>query len=363
MSASVTNSIQRKGALPPPSPEVLCSALGISSLTIDWLAGDGSDRSYYRISSPELAKPTVLMQLSGVDAEALQRGGYDWVTIAGMLAARGIVVPRVLSALPDHAALVIEDYGDRMLEGQVFGLFTQGRIRDALPLYDDCFSIIGRFLAIPQDPAAVWCQRRFDADRYIWELNFFLAKYAGPVAGIKLTPGEREAFDRDVKRLSEFLARAAKYFVHRDFHSRNLMYSDGKLAVLDFQDARIGPASYDLVSLCFDSYVPFDKTTRSELMERGTKIISEVLGHSKIKLESDVANEINAQWRPMLLQRQLKAIGSFGFLTVDKNKGDYLKYAVPAATMLEAHGVADERWPFLSDTLVGMLRKTMDRKF
>jgi aminoglycoside/choline kinase family phosphotransferase len=340
---------RRSDALPPPSPASVAAALRVESLTIEWLAGDGSDRCYYRIFSPELKHSLVLMQLSGSDAQALKDDGYDWVKIARVLDAKGIFVPRVVAALPDHAALVIEDYGDVMLEGHVFGLAEREDWESVRRVYRECAGICARFLAIPSDPQAGWCRRSFDAERFVWELNFFLQKYAGPVAGIDLTESERATFADEAQALAEELASGSHYFVHRDFHSRNTMVQDDKLAIIDFQDARLGPVSYDLVSLVFDSYVPFTGKTRTQIFQDALDVYTQRLGAA-------IRSEVEEQWRPMLLQRQLKAIGSFGFLTLDKQRGDYLKYVSPALRTLEEQGVVDARWPFLSSELIKRMR-------
>jgi aminoglycoside/choline kinase family phosphotransferase len=136
--------------------------------------------------------------------------------------------------------------------------------------------------------------------------------------------------------------------VHRDFHSLNVMVKNGTLAVIDFQDARIGPSAYDLVSLCFDSYVPFNNEQRMELMQNGIKHIGKKLG-------AEMQKEVEAHWKPMLLQRQLKAIGSFGYLTMVKKRGDYLKYVRPALATLANDLVFDQRWAFLSKDLLSMM--------
>jgi aminoglycoside/choline kinase family phosphotransferase len=335
--------------LPPPPPAAVASALGVEALTIEWLAGDGSDRCYYRIYSPALARSLVLMQLSGSDAQALKDDGYDWVKIARLLDAKGIYVPRVVAAMPDHAALVIQDYGDVMLEGHIFGLAGRDDWASVRQVYRQCSDICASFLEIPTDPQASWCRRSFDAERFVWELNFFLQKYAGPVAGIQLTASEQATFAEEAQALAEELASGSHYFVHRDFHSRNIMIQDGRLAIIDFQDARLGPVSYDLVSLVFDSYVPFTGKTRNQILDDALDLYAQRLGAS-------VRREVEEQWRPMLLQRQLKAIGSFGFLTLDKQRGDYLKYVSPALRTLEEQGVVDARWPFLSSELVKRMR-------
>lgn len=354
-----TKKSDRKGALNPPAPRLLAEELKVTSLTVEWLAGDGSDRCYYRLRSPEFrsklnlsqeVEPTlVLMQLSSSDAELLKNDGYDWINVGETLRAHGVFVPRVVKALPDHAALIIEDYGDLMLETQVFKLAEKGDFAAIHTLYHKTFQVISRFLGIERDPSSAWCRRAFDAERFSWELRFFMQKYAQPIAGIELSSAERKAFDQETVAIAKFLASESRYFVHRDFHSRNVMLLGDSIAVIDFQDARIGPAAYDLVSLCFDSYVPFTPSTRRSLMLDGLDIIRQ-------NNDATIAASIDLLWKPMLLQRQLKAIGSFGYLTMEKGRGDYLKYVDGAVKTLEEQGLEDERWPFLSSVLIRRMR-------
>jgi aminoglycoside/choline kinase family phosphotransferase len=265
----------RTNALPPPSPAEVGAALKISTLTIEWLAGDGSDRCYYRIQSPELTACYVLMQLSGQDAKALAENGYDWIKIAELLTEQKISVPRVIASMPQHAALIIEDYGDQMLENIVFNLASEQNTSVIMKHYQGCFDILAHFLNVPQDKNATWCGRAFDRDRFEWELNFFADKYLKAALSIEFKGAQAEQYKKEVASLSSFLAGYSKYFVHRDFHSRNVMVQNDKLAVIDFQDARLGPPSYDLVSLCFDSYVPFSATLRGSLMDAGLKRFGE----------------------------------------------------------------------------------------
>jgi aminoglycoside/choline kinase family phosphotransferase len=333
----------RKGALPPPPHQSLCHALDAPSVAIEWLAGDGSDRCYYRLKPSNSARSLVLMQLSGRDAEALKRGGYEWIQMGNILQNNGVFVPKVIATLPDFAALIIEDYGDLMLEG----LFKNLGESDAelTSRYETAVRIIGKFLRIAPDSTQIWCQRKFDEERFVWELNFLREKYLEPIAGIEFNSANAKAFEEDSRSLSRYLANYSKYFVHRDYHSRNLMVEKEVIAVLDFQDARLGPPGYDLVSLIFDSYVDLTQAKRLELLAFSRILITEKVGPK-------VCAEIEESWRATLLQRQWKAIGSFGYLTLEKNRGDYLKYVGPALKILQDNNVADSRWPYLSDGLV-----------
>jgi N-acetylmuramate 1-kinase len=341
-----------KGPLSPPPPAAVAKALGVEHLTIDWLAGDGSDRCYFRIKSPSLEKSYVLMQLSGTDAENLQKGRYDWVEISDILRGHRIAAPTCISALADHAAIIIDDYGDTMLESVVMDFANKSNINGSLGLFRAALKTIGQFLVIEPSPGTVWTSRAFDKERFEWELRFFVTKYLGPVAHYSLSASEEADFSSDIEAISTFLGARSRYFVHRDFHSRNIMIHKNDVAVIDFQDARLGPPSYDLVSLVFDSYVPLAPSTRLELLENGFAIIASFAGEA-------AAARAREEWRPMLLQRQLKAIGSFGYLTVDKHKGDYIKNVAPALQTLFDAGVQDVRWPFLSGKLLHILAKTL----
>jgi aminoglycoside/choline kinase family phosphotransferase len=341
-----------KGRLTPPPPAAIAQALNIDHLTVDWLAGDGSDRCYFRVRSPELAVSYVLMQLSGNDAENLSKGRYDWVDISEILRANKIAAPRCVAALKEHAAILIEDYGDLMLETVALGAHKDGNMLKSMPLFKKSLAVVACFLNIKATPGAVWTKRQFDRERFAWELRFFVTKYLSPIARYQFSASELSEFNNDIDALSSFLGGRSEYFVHRDFHSRNIMVLDQEVAVIDFQDARLGPPSYDLVSLVFDSYVPLSPEARVELLNEGFEMIAKTSG---VK----AANEARDEWRPMLLQRQLKAIGSFGFLTVDKQRGDYLKNVAPALQTLLDAGVQDARWPFLSGKLIQILAKSL----
>jgi hypothetical protein len=343
---------KRSDALPSPPPPAIAKALGVDNISVDWLAGDGSDRCYYRLRSPEIIGSHVLMQLSETDAESLRKDGYEWVQIADLLGKRGIFIPKVITTMPDHAALIIEDYGNEMLEGLVQTCIKEDAHQTIIRRYTECFEILSKFLAIKPNDDHPWCRRRFDAERFEWELQFFWQKYADQCAHIKISERQREHFDQDIRKLSEVISANSKYFVHRDFHSRNVLYLKQRLAVIDFQDARLGPAAYDLVSLCFDSYVPFSPRVRNELLSVGIDMIGNERGE-------EVREDLESLWKPVLLQRQLKAIGSFGYLTVDKGRGNYLKYVEPALKTLESQELLDSRWPFLSGELVGLLRESL----
>lgn len=346
-SSLATGKPMRSNTLPPPPVSAIAEALGQSRVEVSWLAGDGSDRCYYRIQCDD--KSFVLMQLSGDDAVQLKNNGYEWVNIGRLLHEHGINAPQTVAQLPDFAALVIEDYGDLMMETQVLSSLAKGDRVTALKLYRQSFEILSRFLEIKDRGHSNWSDRSFDTHRLNWELHFFQEHFLKNILGWNFTLTEQQAFDAESLRISEFLASNSKYFVHRDFHSRNVMITHEKLAVIDFQDARLGPPTYDLVSICFDSYVPLSAAERRTILAEG-------LNHLVAKNSGLSHKAISEEWGPMLLQRQLKALGSFGYLTTQKNRDNYLKYVPAALETLAAANVGHSQWNFLSIEMIEGIR-------
>ena len=348
-----TNSVNKRGVttLMPPPIEVLAKELGISNLKVEFLAGDGSDRCYFRIQSPELTQSLVLMQLSESDAVKLRNNQYDWISICGILNRHGIFVPKLFKIILESSALIIEDYGDAMFESLIIQAVADRSFDKIQRKYIEASKIIGTLLGIRPSKSDIWSARSFNPEKFVWEMNFFKKYFLEMVCNITLDRGQDQQFQRESLDLANFLSGDSKWFVHRDYHSRNIMVKDDLLALIDFQDARLGPASYDLVSLCFDSYVPLSQEFRRKAFTQGVAEIEALSG-------PQATEAINTYFRPMLLQRQLKAIGSFGYLTNEKKRGNYLRYVRPALLTLEHDLVFDDRWSFLSEELIGIIGKS-----
>lgn len=297
------------------------------------LAGDGSDRRYCRINCHD-GQTLILMVLPPTDGARLAAGNYDWLDIADLLIEHDIPCPQVIAKL--DKALVIEDCGDVMLTDR----YRQRQ------LFERCFAIAGKFLKLRPDNSHVCWQRRFSSEAYQAEFNFFRRMFIDKALGIKLAEATKKQFVEDCAKLSDYLEQFSSFFVHKDFHSRNLMVVDDSLIkVIDFQDACLGSPLYDLISLCFDSYLPLSNHQRRELF---------VAGCQRLNQQTTIDTE---HWPALLLQRQLKAIGSFAKLTIVSKKGNYLKYVQPALTTLTVPEIANSDWSFLSQELITILRK------
>ena len=106
----------------------------------------------------------------------------------------------------------------------------------------------------------------FDVEKLTWELDFFLRHYLAAYRNAVLPQAEFDAVRGEFKVIIEELASEPRVLCHRDYHSRNLMLSQGQLYLIDFQDARMGPDTYDLASLLRDSYVDLNDIAINELI-------------------------------------------------------------------------------------------------
>jgi aminoglycoside/choline kinase family phosphotransferase len=155
----------------------------------------------------------------------------------------------------------------------------------------------------------------FDVEKLTWELNFFAQHFLGGYRGVMLTPSEKAALTEEWAAIAEELSAEPRVLCHRDYHSRNLMLHGGRLFMIDFQDARLGPDTYDLVSLLRDSYVDVNGREVDELIAYFTAL-------SGI---ADVA-EFRRRFDLMAVQRNLKALGTFGYQASARGNPAYIQY-------------------------------------
>jgi len=163
---------------------------------------------------------------------------------------------------------------------------------------------------------------KFDVEKLMWEMDFMLKHYVKGYLKQELEP-DAEAKVRDaLTRLCQTLAKEEQVFVHRDFHARNLMVRRDDLMLIDFQDARMGPRQYDLVSLLKDSYIVLEDETRNELLNYYLQRMQE----EGLQIPRTAFLKI-FDW--MSVQRNLKAIGTFASQYMIHKNERYLKYIDP----------------------------------
>lgn len=319
----------------PAIEQALREALQAKTLQIRWLAGDASDRTYYEVQT-EKAHPFALMVLGEKDQILLQQGAYDWVSLQQFLLSHGLPVPAIQSIFSDLGVLLIEHLGAESLEKKIR---TAKNSEEIAALYRSIFPLVDKLLHAPQHPS--YTQRKFDQALLTRELHFFRTHFLQTIAQLVLSPAEEHQFEQEVQTISSHIEAQSRFFVHRDFHSRNILFHQDAPYLIDFQDARLGSPVYDLISLLFDPYPPVSIPLRQQLFQEG-------LSHT---------NQLSTQWQPVFLQRLLKILGSYGFLGHAKNAG-FLQYIPTTLSFLAAIPTYDARWPFLSGDLLHRMQKT-----
>jgi len=160
----------------------------------------------------------------------------------------------------------------------------------------------------------------FDVEKLTWELQFFTKHFLEAYRGSRISAASRESLAAEYAAIAEELAAEPRVLCHRDYHSRNLMLHDGSLYIIDFQDARLGPDTYDLVSLLRDSYVDF---TESQVDAFIAFFLA--LRDGRLSAPGD-PDEFRRRFDLMALQRNLKALGTFGFQTTSRQNTVYIQY-------------------------------------
>ena len=286
------------------------SGLSTRSPHVVPLTGDASDRRYFRIQTP--GSPSIVLSLH---AGPFDYGTLPFVNVARLLAQMPVPIPEILGHAEDLGVLALEDLGDVTLQAHL-GAATPA---EHAALYRQSVALV----ATLQRRGAELESRdylpygiAFDVEKLTWEMDFFIKHFLEAYRGLVLSPSARDALRAEFAVLVETLASEPRVLCHRDYHSRNLMLHNNKLFIIDFQDARMGPDTYDMVSLLRDSYVDLPESTVDEL----------IAYFLAIKGTTEQADEFRRRFDLMALQRNLKALGTFGFQTTARRNPVYIQY-------------------------------------
>ena len=300
------------------------------------LTGDASDRQYFRVLSGDAPTQVLAVHPGPIDFEAL-----PFVNVCRLLTAMPVPVPRILSHSNSLGIIAQEDLGDVTLQAH---LGTASPAEHAAA-YREAVTFIhtiqrrGRALEAPEYlPYGI----RFDGEKLTWELQFFTKHFVEAYRGAALSGPTRDALAGEYATIAQELASEPPVLCHRDYHSRNLMVHDGRLFIIDFQDARMGPDTYDLVSLLRDSYVDFNEQQVEEL------IAFFLAKHAGSSASDD---DFRRRFDLMALQRNLKALGTFGFQTTSRGNTVYIQYIPRTLSYVRANLARYSRFDRLRDLL------------
>jgi aminoglycoside/choline kinase family phosphotransferase len=275
------------------------------------LTGDASDRRYFRVLLDEGPSIVLALHAGPIEFETL-----PFANVATLLEQMRLPVPSILGHSDGDGILALQDLGDVTLQAHL----GAASATEHAALYREAVSLIeilqrqGRTL---QSDRFIPYRIAFDVEKLTWELEFFVKHFLLAYRGAQLSDDERQALAVEWSAIAEELASESRVLCHRDYHSRNLMLHDGRLYLIDFQDARLGPDTYDLVSLLRDSYVDLTDLEVDEL-------IAYFLALKKTPPAESA--EFRRRFDLMALQRNLKALGTFGYQTTTRGNTVYIQY-------------------------------------
>jgi len=270
------------------------------------LAGAGSDRSFYRITSR--GKTAILMTGTGHGASL-----PEWFLIHRFLHDLGFNnIPDLFVANLAIPAILVEDLGEmpppriedyNMIAGELARLQTV-----AVGAIERCPTVLNR---------------PFDFDAFRYESRYFSNEYLAKYRGISAESIDRLSDEFDL--IAEILSKLQKTFCHRDFQSSNIAIIDGRLRIIDFQSARLGPAEYDLASLLWDSRIKIADADRASIAdgffdETNRFYESRDIFYRNLHLAA--------------LSRTMQSLGAYCYLTFEKNKPAFKCLIQPAEKAL-----------------------------
>jgi aminoglycoside/choline kinase family phosphotransferase len=277
------------------------------------LTGDASTRRYFRVipAPGPVAGPSIVLALHDGPIEFAT---LPFVNVADLLSRMPLPVPAVVGHSNALGILALQDLGDVTLQAHV----GAARATEHAALYRQAVAFIaslqhrGAELASAHyTPYSIF----FDVEKLTWELDFFVRHFVEGYRGVVLSAAERTALTEEWSAIAEELAAEPRVVCHRDYHSRNLMVYDGGLFIIDFQDARMGPDTYDLASLLRDSYVDISDGELNELIAYFLAVAG----------KSD-ADGFRRRFDLTAVQRNLKALGTFGYQASARHNSVYIQY-------------------------------------
>ncbi len=278
------------------------------------LAGDASSRRFYRVESPQEAASRILVVFPEPFVGEIER----YFQISFTLDEAGLPVPEIFLRNKKLGFLLVEDCGDFTLQKAALSLPGEA----VSPLYLQAIELLTNFqkkLIPSRYPDCPALRFSFDLTTFGRELDFFLTHTLQGYYRGRIPTTDRDRFADFFRIICLRALDQPHVFCHRDYHSRNLLLHRDKLRLIDFQDARLGPYSYDLVSIVHDPYVNLRDDLRNLLL----------LHYYQRRPRPDEKISLDRFHRDcdmMSLQRLLKAAGTYGFMTVEKNREWYGKH-------------------------------------
>jgi hypothetical protein len=272
-------------------------------------SSDASFRRYFRLDVAPALRSKLGDTLIAMDAPPERENVPAFIHVAGLLHEAGVTVPAIVARDVERGFLLLSDLGTTTYLSRLDS-------DNAAFMYSDAVDALIKFQLTSQ-PGVL---PEFDRAFVLREMNLFPEWFVSRHLGVTLTDAQQAQLDKVFETITSTVLAQQQVFMHRDFHSRNLMFLDqGNPGVLDFQDAVYGPITYDLGSLLRDAYIQWDEEIVLDWVVR--------YWQSAKQVGLPVNPDIDAFYRDfefMALQRHLKILGIFCRLNYRDGKNIYM---------------------------------------
>lgn len=275
------------------------------------LSGDASTRKYYRVSTDKGSYVACLG-----DPQKKKDARSTFLELQEVLDTSGVSVPSVHDFNLRKGYILQEDLGDVTLLKK---LSTLEGIAEEFIVYKEVLEELIKIHNITSGKCEAF-NISFDLEKLMSEVEFSVNCFIKNLMGYKISKRDKDALIEGYTHICKKLDTDHKVFTHRDYHSRNIMIKDDKVAVIDFQDARMGIPQYDLVSLLDDCYYNISQSNKHNLMRYYFDTFPPIKNWQS---NFDKFHELYDYTR---IQRTFKALGSFSYIYGTRKDERYLKY-------------------------------------
>ncbi|MCK4416864.1 MAG: phosphotransferase, partial [Candidatus Latescibacteria bacterium] len=303
------------------------SELGSDSLVWSNLKGDGSDRTWYRVTIEVAGQPSIIVVDHGPPSEDSTCEADAFAAIGRHLHHKGIPVPRIFAYDRPSGLVVLEDLGDLHLQSFVRRAVDTEEVANHYRAVIDLLIAMGVEGAKGFDLSYTYQTPYYDRELILEkESRYFVEAFLNGYLRLKI---DFETFGDEFEILAQrALDHPYTGLLHRDFQSRNILVKDGNYYFIDFQGARLGPLPYDLASLLIDPYVELPQSLQEDLLIYYLKRLSDFV-------PVDPADFLHA-YEYCAINRNLQILGAFAFLSRVKGKKDFETYISVAVSSLKA---------------------------
>ncbi len=315
------------------------------------LPPSGSEREYFRIKS----KSKSVIGVFNPD----KKENKAFLTFSKHFKSKNLNVPEIYARDLRNNIYLEEDLGDTTLFAFLRALRKNGEFpQEVFEIYKRVLEELPKFQIVAGqdlDYSVCYPRKKFDKRSMLWDLNYF--KYY--FLKLSKVPFEEQALERDFNRFIEYLLSTdVKYFLYRDFQSRNILLFNNQPYFIDYQGGRKGALQYDVASLLYDAKADIPQPVRNELLRH---YLNEL--HNYIDFND---REFVEYYYGYVLIRILQALGAYGYRGFYERKEHFLKsipYALENLSWLLANVEFPVKMPALFDALKRMTKSKALKKF